>query len=114
MLSIFPDILFLAPFSAFLIRVALALVFVFAINKHWPRAETSFKALAAIELAAAISIGAGALAQVGALAGGLVIIYWLARPEVRPISFIATLLSLVLCVSLLLTGAGPFAFDLPL
>ena len=114
MLSVFPNILFLAPFSAFLIRVALALIFVFAASKHWYRAGIISKTFASVELAAAISIGAGALAQAGALAGAIIVIYWLARPAIRPVSFIAILLSLVLSVSLLLTGAGPFAFDFPL
>ena len=114
MLSVFPSLLFLAPFSAFLIRVALALVLLYAVNKHWLRAETKFKIFGVIELVAAISIGAGALTKVGSSVSALIVIAWLARSEIRPISFIATLLSLVLCVSLILTGAGPFAFDLPL
>ncbi|MDO8552514.1 MAG: hypothetical protein Q7S01_03200 [bacterium] len=114
MLSVFPSILFLAPLSAFLIRIALAIVLLLAAKKHWSNAETPSRILAAVELAAAISVGVGALAQVGALVGAVVIIYWIARPAVRPISYTAILLSLVLCVSLLITGAGPFAFDWPL
>lgn len=114
MLSVFPGILFLAPFSAFLIRVALALVLVFAANKHWPRSEMTFRGLAVVEVAAAVSIGAGAWTQIGALVGTCIVLCWLAFPTTRPVSFIATLLSLVLCLSLLVTGAGPFAFDWPL
>lgn len=114
MLSAFPSILFLAPFSAFLLRVALALVLLFAVSKHWKRAETTFRVLAATELAVAISIGAGAWTQVGALIAAVIVIYWIFMPSARPISFIAVLLSLVLCLSLIITGAGPFAFDWPL
>jgi len=114
MLSLFPGLLFLAPFSAFLIRVALALVLVFAVRKHWPRPEMTFRGLAAVELAVAASIGAGAWTQVGALIGVCTVLCWLAFPTTRPVSFIAALLTLVLCVSLVFTGAGPFAFDWPL
>lgn len=114
MLSVFPDILFLAPFSALLIRIALALVLVFAGRKHLSGAGTTLRVLAAVEVATAISVGAGAWTQIGALAGMFITLFWFVRPATRPVSFIAALLSLVLCVSLLLTGAGPFAFDLPL
>jgi len=114
MLSVFPGILFLAPFSYLLIRIALALVLLFAAGKHWPRPGNMFKGLTVIEIITAISVGAGARTQLGALVGAFIVLLWLARPATRPVSFIATLLSLVLCLSLLITGAGPFAFDLPL
>ena len=114
MLSVFPGILFLSPFSAFFIRIALALVLLFAAKKHWPRTELLFRGLATVEFAVAVLIGAGAWTQVGALVGGALAIFWLVRPAMRPVSFIATLLTIVLCISLILTGAGPFAFDLPL
>jgi len=114
MLSVFPGILFLAPFSALLIRVALAFVFFSAAGKHRTKTELSLRVLAGIELAVSVSVLAGAWTQVGALAGGVLAIVWLIRPVIRPVSFIATLLTLVLCLSLILTGAGPLAFDLPL
>ncbi|MDO8521865.1 MAG: hypothetical protein Q7S08_01090 [bacterium] len=114
MLSVFPDILFLAPFSYFLIRIALALVLIFAVRRHWSRTEMTFRGLAMIEVITAISIGAGAWTQLGALVGVLIALFWLVRPWARPVSFIATLLTLVLCLSLIITGAGPLAFDLPL
>jgi hypothetical protein len=114
MLSVFPGILFLAPLSAFLIRVALALVLAYAARRHFSITENAFRFLAAIEFVAAISVGAGAWTQVGALAGMLISMSWLYLPNTRPISFIATLLVFVLSLSLILTGAGPFAFDRPL
>lgn len=114
MLSVFPGILFLAPLSAFLIRIALALVLIFAARKHFQRPENTSRLLAAIEFGAAVSIGAGAWTQVGALAGAFIAMSWLYLSDTRPISFVATLLTIILCISLVLTGAGPFAFDLPL
>src|SRR3989338_395458 len=114
MLSVFPSILFLAPFSAFFIRITLALVLLYALKKHWSVTDIKFRLLAAAEFAVAVLIGAGAWTQVGALVGGALAIFWLVRPAMRPVSFIETLLTIVLCISLILTGAGPFAFDLPL
>ena len=114
MLSIFPSILFLAPFSALLIRIALGLVFIFAGWKHFSRIENPVRALATLELITALSLIAGAWTQVGALAGIVITSVWLAIPHTRPISKIATLLALVMCISLLVTGGGIFAFDLPL
>lgn len=114
MLSVFPGILFLAPLSAFLIRVALALVLAHAARKHFSSTENTFRFLAVTELVAAISIGAGAWTQAGALAGVFLSLSWLYLPNTRPVSLIATLLILVLCLSLILTGAGPLAFDMPL
>ncbi|MEK7132999.1 MAG: hypothetical protein AAB830_03005 [Patescibacteria group bacterium] len=114
MLSVFPDILFLAPFSAFLIRIALALVFIFAGWKHFSREKNPARALAAFEIIAAISLASGAWTQVGALLGIIIASLWLTFPHTRAVSKIATLLALVMCVSLLVTGGGVFAFDLPL
>lgn len=114
MLSVFPDILFLAPLSAFLIRAALAVVFAYAAWKHFSRAENPSRALAAIEILSAISIGAGAKMQIGALAGAFIIIFWLMRASARPVARGTALLALVMCISLLVTGSGAIAFDLPL
>ena len=114
MLSVFPDILFLAPLSAFLIRVALALVFLYAGWKHFSHSENSFRYLAVVEFISAISIGAGAKMQIGALVGGCVIFFWLSRANLRPVAKSTALLALVMCISLLVTGSGAIAFDLPL
>jgi hypothetical protein len=114
MLSLFPGILFLAPLSAFFIRIALAIVFLLATKRHWPRLERKFHILAVIEFATAVSVGVGAWTQAGAIAGLATALFWIAQPSMRPISRIATFLSIVLCLSLIITGAGPFAFDLPL
>ncbi|MCR4280955.1 MAG: hypothetical protein NUV88_01330 [Candidatus Kaiserbacteria bacterium] len=114
MLSVFPDILFLAPLSAFLIRIALALVFIYAGWKHFSHAENSFRYLAFVEFISAISIGAGAKMQIGALVGACAISFWLARPSLRPVARGTAWLALVMCISLLVTGSGAIAFDLPL
>lgn len=114
MLSVFPSILFLAPFSALLIRIALSLVFIFAGWKHLSREDKRIRALSAFEFATAISFAVGAWTQIGALAGIVITILWLSFPYTRTVSKVATLLTLVMCVSLLVTGGGALAFDLPL
>ena len=114
MLSVFPSILFLAPFSALLIRIALALFFVHAGWNHLARENKGIRALSVLEFATAISVASGAWTQVGALAGIVITILWLSVPSTRVASKIATLLALVMCVSLLVTGGGVLAFDLPL
>ncbi|HEY4514052.1 MAG TPA: hypothetical protein VJH69_01880 [Candidatus Paceibacterota bacterium] len=122
MLSVFPSILFLAPFSAFIIRIALAIVLTNGAWKHFTantREETPVNGnillgFAILETVAAAAILVGLYAQLAALAAGILIIIWLSAARLRPIEKSTAILSLVLCLSLLLTGAGPFAFDLPL
>ncbi|OGG69732.1 hypothetical protein A3F27_00920 [Candidatus Kaiserbacteria bacterium RIFCSPHIGHO2_12_FULL_53_13] len=113
MLSTLPSILFLAPFSAFLIRIALALTLGLAARKHFSGAQGNIW-LATVETVTAIIIFAGAWTQVGAIAGTFIICAWLLLPRLRPVSRGTALLALVLCLSLIVTGAGAFAFDLPL
>ncbi|MDO8481871.1 MAG: hypothetical protein Q7S75_02205 [bacterium] len=114
MLSVFPSILFLAPLSAFLIRIALALVFAYAAWSHFSRAENSFRVLAVVEFLSVVSIASGAKAQIGALIGAFIIFFWLMRTSMRPVAIGTALLALVMCLSLLVTGSGAIAFDLPL
>lgn len=114
MLSLFPQILFLAPFSAFLIRVALALLLAYAAWKHSSSDEVPLRLVGILEIAAAGTLLAGAWVQGVALAAfvGTAIGFVFPRLRIYPVS--TTLLSLVMLLSLVVTGAGVFAFDLPL
>ncbi len=114
MLSLFPQILFLAAFSAFLIRVALALLIAYAAWKHSSQDSVLLRILGILEVAAAGAFLVGAWVQGVALAAFLVIAIGLAFPRVRVFPLSTTLLSLVMLLSLVVTGAGVFAFDLPL
>lgn len=114
MLSVFPDLLFLAPLSATLIRIALALVFAYAGWKHFSRAENFSRVLSVVEFLSAIAIALGTRTQVAALIGAFITVIWLTRTSSRPVALGTTLLALVMCLSLLVTGGGAFAFDLPL
>ncbi len=114
MLSIFPDILFLAPLAPFVIRIALAVLFV---SVGWSRVyqnDLVLRSFALVEIAVAAALALGAWTQPAALAGALVVLAWIVRPTLRPTPVSTALLALVMCLSLLVTGAGAFAFDLPL
>ena len=114
MLSLFPQILFLAPFSAFLIRIALAALLAFAAWQHITRTDTTSRTLAVLELLAGAALLVGAWTQAVSIAGFFGILAGYVFPRMRVYPKSTMLLGLVLCLSLLVTGAGVFAFDLPL
>ena len=114
MLSVFPSVLFLAPFSAFFIRIALATVLAHAAWKHFSGTENILRGLAVLECALAAVTALGAWTQVAAISNSIIIGAWLAIPRLRPVSKGTALLSVVMCLSLLITGAGALALDLPL
>lgn len=114
MLSLFPQILFLAPFSASLIRLALACVFFLMAWKHFAAPENSLRALGVLEIALSAALVLGTWTQGVALLGAARIFLDIFIPRLRVLPLSTTLLSLVMLLSLVVTGAGVFAFDLPL
>lgn len=115
MLSLFPDILFLAPLSIVLFRVALALTLAYSAWRHFSsEADTGARIFGALEIAAAVAIGAGAWTQAAALGAAMILIAELGLPRMRAATLGTTLLALVMAISLVVTGPGLFAFDLPL
>jgi uncharacterized membrane protein YphA (DoxX/SURF4 family) len=115
MLSVFPELLFLAPFSAFVIRVSIACLFALAAYSHARATPSIFiYILAALEILAALSLAIGYYAQMGALFGILVVGVWFIVRTTRPYSLSTALLMLVMSLSILVTGPGALAFDLPL
>jgi uncharacterized membrane protein YphA (DoxX/SURF4 family) len=132
MLNPFPQLLVLSFFAPTLLRAAAALVFFYLALSHfknraaiagtrWPVWGTG----AWIPWVATVAdsvVGAGLLAgywtQVAALLGallGLKYAFWAGRYETYfVLSRTAALLLAVICLSLLLTGAGALAFDVPL
>jgi len=114
MLSLFPQILFLAPFAPTLIRIALAILLAYAAWKHITRQDTVARALGVLEIVAAGALFVGAWTQGVALASlvGILCGYLFPRMRIYPMS--TMLLGLVLSLSLVVTGAGIFAVDLPL
>jgi len=114
MLSVFPEILFLAPFSAFFIRITLALVFAYAVSHHFKNNDITVRGFSIVEAATAVALLLGAWIQPVAILSICLIGSWFLLPKLRSVALGTALLSLVLALTLLITGAGPLAFDLPL
>ena len=114
MLSLFPQLLFLSPFAAFLIRLALTCIFAYSAYVRLPHAQTLLKVFGVIDGVIALALLVGFYTQLAALIGAICTIAWLVRADWNPYPKSTTALVLVMCLSLLILGAGPFAFDLPL
>lgn len=114
MLSLFPELLFLSPFAAFFIRLSLAAVFALSAYRRLQGASSLIKTFGAIDAIIALMLLVGFYTQIAAIAAFVCLAYWLIKPDVRPFPTSAIVLALVMALTLLLTGPGPFAFDLPL
>lgn len=114
MLSIFPELLFLAPFSALLLRTVLAGFLLYAAwNSFGSKDGYTQVAGIAAGLAGAALLG-GAWTQPAAILAAFVVLSWLWHPSTSVYPRSTAFLALALCASLLVTGPGAFAFDLPL
>ena len=132
MLSLFPQILFLAPFSATFLRIAAGLVFLYLAYFHFNNRRACAQELSAliggasvimyiyslIELAVALALILGAWTQLAALVGFVISLKMLmfrkSLKELKPLSQLSYALLAIICLSVVITGAGVFAFDLPL
>jgi len=115
MFNLFPEVLYLAPLSAFLIRASLAALFAVAAYKHSRVVQyPSGYITVAVEVLVVISLAFGYYAQLGALVGFFTIGAWFVVSSWRPFPKSTIILALMMCLSVFITGAGAFAFDLPL
>ncbi len=132
MLSLFPQILFLAPLGLTLLRVAAGLVFLSFAYFHTTRsgelARVRFLVVGSgawivwfaiiFETAIGIALAIGLYTQLAALVGAIAALkclVWQKRyPQFFLLSYTASALLLVICLCLLVSGAGAYAFDLPL
>lgn len=114
MLSVFPEILFLSPLAPFLIRVALGILFAFAAWAHVQQQDSASRILSILEFGIAIALVIGAWTQPASLLGSIVVAVWFFQPTNRVYTMSTILLALVMTLSLIVTGAGAFALDLPL
>jgi uncharacterized membrane protein YphA (DoxX/SURF4 family) len=135
MLSIFPGILFLAPLAVTLLRVTAGLTMLYASYRLFDKRGTLsrikfpiighpatgllvFGALATFVIGGLLFVGlytqvAAILGVLGALKYGFY--YWYADySPAMPLSIGTSILLAVICLALIFTGAGAFAFDLPL
>ena len=133
MLNPFPSLLFLGFFAPTLLRIAAALVLAYStyriLGEREPISKTSLPIIGkppmwliwlscsiVILVAAALFFGYGT--QIAAIAGAIVAIKYAFIPSAlkkfSPLSRSTYLIVFVICISLLLSGAGAFAMDLPL
>ena len=132
-LSLLPQLLFLSPLAATLLRVAAACAIFYVANYIKQNREmimrTSlpivgnppswmlwFSAIIMFLTAAALFFGywTQAAAIIGAIIAAKMYIGNAMVPSIIPLSRGTSALLFVICVSLILTGAGAFALDLPL
>lgn len=114
MLSFFPEILFLSPFAAVLIRLAVSILFAYSAWTRMARSDVFSRTFAVLEFVAAIGIFVGSWTQVAALLGAVLLGASLFMPKHRMFALSTLVLAIVMTLTLVITGPGPFAFDLPL
>lgn len=126
----FPQLFFLAPmYVPILLRLAAGLVFLFIAWHTYSRrdeiAEIQLPVVGkatwavwfafVVEIAIGLSLLLGYYAQIGAIAGALAgLKFAILKRRIggyAPISRTASLLLFIICLALLFTGAGGFAFD---
>src|SRR3989344_2671511 len=132
MLSVFPEILFLAPLSATILRAAVACIFFYSatmqVRESAALAETPVpifgkgmwivRMFIISDTVIGVMLLTGSFTQVAAIfgmIGAAVALIWMPTYLERThLSRGTVVLTFIILLSLLLTGAGSFAFDLPL
>ena len=132
MFSLFPDLFFLSPLAVALLRIAAGVVFLTIAWDHFSRREQLGEmyfivvgkgqwiplVAAIVELVTGLGLVLGIYTQVAAILGAigaLKSLIWKHRYSTFiPLSHTSSALLLAICLSLIFTGAGAFAFDLPL
>lgn len=132
MLSLFPQILFLAPLGTALLRLAVGITFLSLSYWHGARrgelAAVRFPVIGRgawivwitvlwegiVGLALVFGIYTQLVALFGALSALKFLIWRKRYPQFIPLDRATSALLLVICLSLVVSGAGAYAFDLPL
>lgn len=125
MFSLFPDLLALYPFAGFVLRIIAGYVFILhgvRLLRYAKMAQTRVRAvlsrlLGSGQLAIGLLLMAGLWVQGAALAGAVLAFLDLESTFSHTSSSLERevyLLLGVICLALLVLGAGPFAIDLPL
>ena len=114
MLSMWPELLFLAPFAAFFIRIALSFLFLVVATSRVRSANRTLQAFATADLCIAAALFFGIQTQFVSLMALFCIGTWLSVPRFRPLPQSTNALAFVMALTLIITGPGPFAYDWPL
>lgn len=124
MLNTFPELLTYSFFAPFLLRACIAFALLFLAYTQWKRRQEAKASPTYVWVSIAASVVAGIALLVGygtQIATLLAIVIFIVGLQTKrrypsivtfPASTVVVLI--VVCVSLLLTGAGAFAMDLPL
>ncbi len=114
MLALLPQILFLGALSATLLRTTLSAMIAYSAWRHLSHTSHTIKALGLIEIALGAALFTGAWTQAIAIITSFLLIIVLVRTplQVWPRSTLA--LMLIISLTLIVTGPGAYAFDLPL
>ncbi|HET8581526.1 MAG TPA: hypothetical protein VFL98_03635 [Candidatus Paceibacterota bacterium] len=115
MLSLLPQLFFLTPLCFTLLRGVLAALIAVGIIESWPDSRGVLsRLLIGIEGVIVIGLAFGIWTQAAAIAALLLFALWLALPKARPYPLSTILLAGAIALTVLVGGAGFFAFDLPL
>jgi uncharacterized membrane protein YphA (DoxX/SURF4 family) len=112
MLSLFPQLLFLSFFAPTLIRIAVGVSLMYLAWYRIADSSLMHRALALLEIVLAAALLIGLWTQVAALIATLLLLVLLSRSQRLPHSTL--ILLAIMAVTLVVTGPGAFAFDLPL
>jgi hypothetical protein len=114
MLSLFPQLLFLAPLSSTLLRIALAVLLVHEGFRLMSGTDIGRRMCSVLYFAIGVALFIGAWTQLAALCSALLwaLVYFARSWTHLPRSTVA--LAVVMSVALVVSGAGAFAFDFPL
>lgn len=118
MLNIFP-IQFLAPLAYFILRIALGAFFIKKSARMWnmPQTSASTRFIAGIQAIVGVMMMLGFLTQVAAMLGMLIAVLAVLFKKSAffpPYDKATALFIFAISLSLFITGAGPFGFDLPI
>ncbi len=119
MFSLFPSLLHLEGFAPFLLRLTIGAVFaLWAYGKLKKRASTQDTGLGVVEALVALGLILGSYTQLAALVAAVILGARLVQ-KIQQKAFLTDgvnyyLILFVISVTLLFTGPGLFAFDLPL
>lgn len=111
MLSLFPELLFLAPLSAVLIRLTAAFAFGYIAGKRLG-APSVIRGIGIVEGLVAALLFVGLYTQAAAILGGVLSLIHICAPRFRILPGSTVILIAVLCLSLLVTGPGPFTLSI--
>lgn len=111
MLSLFPELLFLAPLSAVLIRLAASFAFGYIATKRL-NTSTMIRGLGIGEGLVAALLFVGLYTQAAAILGCVLALLHLSFPHFRILPKSTVILLAVMCLSLLVTGPGPFTLSI--